>query len=96
MLLQIISAESLIEDLLEPVEIVEAEEIVTANCNIHQHENLVVSPKVKFHTADTAVVTVSPAKGIRDRKFSIALIEKAFKFKKALSLPRFGSRSKQK
>ena len=87
--------ENICEDLLEPVELVEAEEIVTANCNIHQHENLVVSPRVNFHTADTAVMAVTPVKEMRDRKFSISLMKGALRFKKAFSLPRIGSKNKK-
>ena len=86
----------MIADLLEPVELVEAEEIVIANCNIHQPEDLVFSPKVNFHEADTAILAMVPAKKGRERKFSVSLMEKALKFKKAFSLPRIGSISKPK
>ena len=86
----------MIADLLEPVELVEAEEIVIANCNIHQPEDLVFSPKVNFHEADTAIPGMAPAKKGRERKFSVSLMEKALKFKKAFSLPRIGSISKPK
>ena len=87
--------ENICEDLLEPVELVEAEEIVTANCNIHQHENLVVSPRVNFHTADTAVMAVTPVKEMRERRFSISLLNGAMKFTNAFSLPRIGSKNKK-
>ena len=86
-------ADNLIADLLEPVELVEAEEIVIANCNIHQPEDLVFSPKVNFHEADTAMLAMVPAKKGRERKFSVSLKQKALKFKKAFSLPRIGSLS---
>ena len=89
------AVENLVEDLLEPVELVEAGEIVTANCNIHPHENLVVTPKVNFHTAD--LVTAIPAvKETRDRKFSLSFVEKAMKFKKAISFARIGNGSRKK
>ena len=89
-------ADNLIADLLEPVELVEAEEIVIANCNIHQPEDLVFSPKVNFHEADTATLAMAPAKKGRERRFSVSLKEKALRFKKAFSLPRIGSISKPK
>ena len=89
------TVENLVEDLLEPVELVEAGEIVTANCNIHPHENLVVTPKVNFHTAEI-VTAIPPVKETRDRKFSISLVEKALKFKKAISFPRLGNGSRKK
>ena len=86
----------MIADLLEPVELVEAEEVVIANCNIHQPEDLVFSPKVNFHEADTAMLPMAPVKKGRERKFSVSLMQKALKFKKAFSLPRIGSISKPK
>ena len=90
-------ADNLIADLLEPVELVEAEEIVIANCNIHQPEDLVFSPKVNFHEADTAMLAnAATVKKGRERKFSVSLKQKALKFKKAFSLPRIGSISKPK
>ena len=73
---------------METVEMVEAEEIVIANCNIHEQDRLEASPFVNNHTADTAVMVIAPVKQTRERKLSTVLIEKAVKFRKALSLPK--------
>ena len=83
------------EDDLETVDLVEAEEIVTANCNIHEQDELetsCVTPEVET----SGVMPLFSAKENWDKKFSTAFrsftpqvfTAKAAMFKKAFSLPK--------
>ena len=58
---------------METVELVEAEEIVIANCNIHEQDKLEACSILNNHTADTALMAYVPTKVKRERKFSTAL-----------------------
>ena len=72
---------------METVDLVEGEEIVTANCNIHEQDELetsCVTPEVET----SGVMPLFPTKENWDRKFSTAFIKKAAMFKKAFSLPK--------
>ena len=72
------------EDALEILDLEEAEEIVTANCNIHEQDELetsCVTPEIET----SGVMPLFSTKENLDRQFSTAFIKKAAMFKKAFS-----------